>query len=155
MRLCFLPKTIRTLQQWFGTAFQRRTLPTWGCSCRAAAVISIASGKGFLQSLYAGSRDAQRSERDPPLETRTCTFSGWYVLRWDRRPAARSPRNTRLYQCIFGERFSDAILQTIQDPQVRAFIPSKGSVSQFLVESSGAVQDTAFCRSLKDDLTKS
>ncbi len=160
MRLCFLlEKRYAPYSKWFGTAFQRLSCyPQMGPLLEVAAAANTYSEReGFLAKAYTLAAEMHNALGvTQPLETRTRTYSGWHVLRAGITDLPLNhPRNTRPYQCIFGERFSDAILTTIQDPQVRAFIPSKGSVSQFLVESSGAVQDTAFCRSLKDDLTKS
>jgi len=89
----------------------------------------------------------------PALDPRTRTYSGWHLLRSGvSELALEDPRNTRPFQTIFGERFAQAISAAIQDPAVLALRPEFGSVNQFLVESSEALQSIAFCRGLIDDL---
>ena len=159
MRLCFLmEKRYAPYSKWFGAAFKRLDCyPKMGPLLQgAAAANAYPEREQFLAQAYTLAAEMHNALRiTPPLETRTRTFSGWHALRSGvSELALDDPRNTRPFQCIFGERFADAILAAIQDPAVRAFVPSKGSVSQFLVESSGAVQDSTFCRNLKDDLTK-
>jgi hypothetical protein len=60
------------------------------------------------------------------------------------------PRDTRPYQVIFGDRFSGAIRERITDPAVLAWPANVGSVNQFLVESSSALESVSFCRGLRD-----
>lgn len=64
------------------------------------------------------------------------------------------PKTTRLHQVLFARWFADAIRAQIHDPEVLALKPNPGSVSQFLVESSPALQQTDFHRGLEDDLSK-
>jgi hypothetical protein len=67
---------------------------------------------------------------------------------------ASDPRDTRPFQCIFAGRFADALQVAMIDPQVLALQPGLGSVNQFLVESSNARQNVAFCRWLGAGLKK-
>lgn len=157
MRLCFLmEKRYAPYSKWFGAAFQR-------LSCYSRI-------KPLLENLLAAQ---SYSEQDPwfakvytavaemhnelgitrQLETRTRTYSGWHALRDGiSELALDSPRNTRPFQCIFGERFSNAIYEQIEDPEILALVRTPGSVNQFLVQSSDALQSVPFCRRLKDDL---
>ena len=59
------------------------------------------------------------------------------------------PYNTRPFQVIFTNRITEPLRAAIQDPAVLALLPYIGSVSQFMVESSDAVQNRAFCTGLK------
>lgn len=159
MRLCFLmEKRYAPYSKWFGAAFKRlKCYPNIGALLEGAvAANTYPEREGFLARAYTLAAEMHNIlQITPPLETRTRTYSGWHALRSGITDLPLDhPHNTRPFQCIFAERFSQVILETITDPEVRALIPSKGSVSQFLVESSGAVQDVAFCRRLKDDLIK-
>jgi hypothetical protein len=60
--------------------------------------------------------------------------------------------NTRPHQVLFAGRFVDAIRAQIRDQEVLSLRPNVGSVNQFLVESSPALQSTDFNRGLEDDL---
>lgn len=159
MRLCFLmEKRYAPYSKWFGTAFRRLD-----CAMELGPLLEeILAAPDYparelpLAQVY--TRLAEMHNRlgiTPPLETRTRTYSGWHNLRAgvDHLPLD-DPRNTRPHQVIFAGRFADAITAQIHDPAVRAFPPTLGSVSQFLVESSDALQNTAFCRGLTDDLSE-
>jgi hypothetical protein len=157
MRLCFLiEKRYAPYSKWFGTAFKRlNCYPEMGPLLEgAASATTYPEREGFLARAYTLAAEMQNSlQITPPLETCTRTYSGWHALRAGiSNLPPDHPRNTRPFQCIFAERFAQAILETIKDPDVLALVPARGSVSQFLVESSGALQDTAFCRRLKDNL---
>lgn len=87
------------------------------------------------------------------MDACTRTYSGWHVYNAEQRELALGdPKNTRPHQVIFAGRFVEAIRTEIHDPDVLAIHPNLGSVSQFLRESCPAVQSTAFCRGLEDDL---
>lgn len=89
----------------------------------------------------------------PPIDVQTRTYSGWHVYKVENRELeVDDPKNTRPHQVIFAGRFADAIRTEIRDPEVLALRPNLGSVSQFLRESCPALQNTAFCRNLEDDL---
>jgi hypothetical protein len=89
----------------------------------------------------------------PPIDVHTRTYSGWHVYNAEQRELALDdPKNTRPHQVLFAGRFADYIRAEIRDPEVLALRPNQGSVSQFLRESSPAVQSTDFCRNLEDDL---
>ncbi len=157
MRLCFLmERRYAPYSKWFGTAFQHLA-----CGPRVGALIE----KVLSAPTYA-ERDPQFSQLytevaelhnrlgiTPPLETRTRTYSGWHNLRAgvDHLPPG-DPRDTRPFQVIFAGRFVDAIFAQIEDPRVLALSGNLGSVNQFLVPSSDALQSVSFCRRLKDDL---
>ena len=89
----------------------------------------------------------------PWVDPTTRTYSGWHTINaGGGELSLDDPKNTRPHQVLFAGRFEDAIRAQIQDPEVLALKPNIGSVSQFLRESSPAVQNTDFCRDLEDDL---
>ncbi len=158
MRLCFLmEKRYAPYSKWFGTAFRRLA-----CAAELAPLLEeILAAPDYpareapLARVYTRLAELHNDLGiTPPLETRTRTYSGWHNLRAgvDDLPLD-DPRNTRPHQVIFAGRFADAITTQIHDPAVRAFLPAAGSVSQFMVESSDALQNVAFCRGLLDDLS--
>ena len=157
MRLCFLmEKRYAPYSKWFGTAFQRLD-----CSPRMGPLLEgILSASSYPERdpLFARAYSLAAEMHNAlgvtaPLETRTRTYSGWHALRGGiTELALDDPHNTRPFQVIFGGRFVDALNAAIQDPAVRALLPNLGSVNQFLVESSDALQNVDFCRSLADDL---
>ena len=55
-------------------------------------------------------------------------------------------RNTRPFQVVFAERVRQAIWEMISDERLLSIGNTYGSVTQFLVESSDALQSVAFCR---------
>ena len=158
MRLCFLmEKRYAPYSKWFGTAFRRLA-----CSAQIAplleAILAAADYAGrdaWFSQVYTALAEMHNALGiTPPLETHTRTYSGWHNLRSGvEELAPDDPRNTRPFQVIFGGRFTDAILKQIQDPAILSLLRTPGSVNQFLVESSDALQSVSFCRSLKDDLT--
>lgn len=159
MRLCFLmEKRYAPYSKWFGTAFRHlKCYPEMGPLLEETMTANTYEERErFLAQAYILAAQMHNTLRiTAPLEARTRTYSSWHALRSGITDLPMDhPRNTRPFQCIFAERFSQAILEVIEDPEVIAFVPSIGSVSQFLVESSGAVQDAAFRRRLKDDLLK-
>ncbi len=157
MRLCFLmEQRYAPYSKWFGTAFKRLDCyPQIGPLLEgAAAANAYLEREQFLARAYTLAAEMHNALGiTAPLETRTRTYAGWHMLRAGvRELALDDPRNTRPFQCIFAGRFTDAILQAIQDPQVIALGRPFGSASQFLVESSDAVQSTRFRRGLKPNL---
>jgi len=157
MRLAFLmEKRYTPYSKWIGTAFRRLD-----CAGQIEPLLAeILSAPDYptreqpLAGVYSALAEMHnRLGITPPLETRTRTYSGWHSLRSGvDNLALDDPRNTRPHQVIFAGRFSDAIYAQIQDPAVRSFVRVSGSVSQFMVESSDALQNTTFRRNLKDDL---
>ena len=157
MRLCFLmERRYPPYSKWFGTLFGRLE-----CAPRMAPLLegALASPgypdrERFLAAAYRLAAEMHNALGvTPPLEARTRTYSAWHALRDGVESLAPDdPRNTRPHEVIFAGRFVEAIRAAIQDPQVLALIPNLGSVDQFLVESSEARQNVAFCRRLKDDL---
>jgi hypothetical protein len=159
MRLCFLiEKRYAPYSKWFGTAFKRLACsPQMGPLLEGAAAASAyPERERFLAQAYTLAAEMHNAlQITPPLETRTRTYSGWHALRGGITDLPLGdPRDTRPFQCIFGGRFAAAILEAIQDPAVRALVPAIGSVSQFMVESSDALQSTAFCRAMKAFLSQ-
>lgn len=157
MRLCFLlEKRYAPYSKWFGTAFQRLA-----CAPRMALLLhgalagaSYAECEQHLAPAYTLAAEIHNALGvTPPLETRTRTYSGWHALRGGiTELPIDDPRNTRPHQVIFGGRFADALTGAIRDPQVLALPPGLGSVNQFMVESSDALQNTHFRRALREAL---
>ncbi|MBE0698891.1 MAG: DUF4037 domain-containing protein, partial [Anaerolineaceae bacterium] len=157
MRLCFLmEKRYAPYSKWFGTAFQHLDCyPQVGPLLEAilAASTYVERDPWFARAYTFIAEMHNALGITPPLETRTRTYSGWHMLRAGvDNLALDDPHNTRPFQVIFGGRFTDAILAQIQDPAILSLIRTPGSVNQFLVESSDALQSVSFCRKLKDDL---
>jgi hypothetical protein len=157
IRLCFLmEKTYPPYSKWFGTAFQRLACyPRIGPPLEAAlAANAYPEREKSLAQAYTIAAEMQNALGErlgiPAQDPRTRTYSGWHRLRgYPNLPY--DYQGTRPHQVIFASRFEDAISAAIRDPQVLALIPGVGSVDQALVESSGALQNLAFCRGLKDD----
>lgn len=157
MRLCFLmEKRYAPYSKWLGTAFQRLD-----CAARISPLLepilasaSYAERDPWFSQVYTAIAEMHNGLGiTPPLETRTRTYSGWHQLRSGvQELALDDPHNTRPFQVIFGGRFADAIIAQIKDPQVLELMRTPGSVNQFLVESSDALQSVQFCRRLADDL---
>jgi hypothetical protein len=157
MRLCFLmEKRYAPYSKWFGTAFQRLA-----CAPILAPLLeSILSAPDFsardqaFAQVYTQIAEMHNSLGiTPALESRTRTYSGWHMLRSGVDDLALDdPFNTRPFQVIFGGRYCDAIANLITDPDLLKLRKFPGSVNQFLVESSDALQDVEFCQSLKANL---
>lgn len=155
VRLCFLmERRYAPYSKWLGTAFRGLN-----CCARmgpllegALAAGSYAEREPFLAAAYTLAAELHNALGvTPPLETRTRTYSGWHRLRAGvAELASDDPANTRPHQVIFAGRFCDALNEAIRDPQVRALRPNLGSVNQFLVESSDALQSVAFGHAIKD-----
>jgi hypothetical protein len=157
MRLCFLmEKRYTPYSKWFGTAFkQLNCYPNMGPLLEGALQAPDYNGREhFLAQAYTLAVDMHNDLGiTEPISSATRTYSGWHLLRGGVEIVAiDDPRNTRPHQVIFASRLADPIYNAIRDPQVRALIPLAGSVNQFMVESSDALQNVSFCRSLKDDL---
>lgn len=157
VRLCFLmERRYAPYSKWLGTAFKRlECYPRMGPLLeRALAAAGYPECEPFLAQAYTLAAEMHNAlQITPPLETRTRTYSGWHQLRAGvLELAPDDPTNTRPHQVIFAGRFADALSEAIVDPRVRALRPNHGSVNQFLVESSDALQSVAFCRGLEDDL---
>lgn len=157
MRLCFLIEhRYAPYAKWFGTAFKRLA-----CYHRIGPLLdgvlsapTYPKREQFLVRAYTQIAEMHNSlQVTPPVEARTRTYSGWHAYNAGKGELSiDDPGNTRPHQVIFAGRFESALRAAIHDPQVLALIPNLGSVSQFLVESSPAVEDIAFCRSLEDNL---
>jgi hypothetical protein len=157
MRLCFLmEKRYAPYSKWFGTAFQRleyapRVAPLLEEILAADSYPERDRGFARLYPLIAEMHN--QLGITPPIETRTRTYSGWHALRaGTENLALDDPGNTRPFQVIFGGRFAEALYAQITDPALLALMRMPGSVNQFLVESSDALQSVVFCRSLKENL---
>ncbi|HSM24760.1 MAG TPA: DUF4037 domain-containing protein [Anaerolineaceae bacterium] len=157
IKLCFLmERRYAPYAKWLGTAFKELE-----CYPEMKPLLAgILSASDYPQrehwlvkayTLVAEMHNALHIT--PPLDVRTRTYSGWHIYNADQREIAPDdPKNTRPHQVIFAGRFVDAIRTEIRDTEVLALRPNLGSVSQFLRESCPAVQSTAFCRGLEDDL---
>jgi hypothetical protein len=157
IHLCFLmEKRYTPYSKWLGTAFRRLDCyPRIGPLLEnVLAAPDYPAREPWLAQAYTRLADLHNELGiTPPLETRTRTYSGWHALRGGiEHLPLDDPGNTRPHQVIFAGRFVDAIVDQIRDPRVRAFVPGAGSVSQFMVESSDALQNVTFRRRLKDDL---
>ncbi len=157
MRLCFLmEKQYVPYAKWLGTAFKALACyeelgPVLVQILRSA---SYPDCEPWLVKTYLYVVEMHnRLQITPLVEPITRTYSGWHVYNAEQRELALDDhRNTRPHQVLFAGRFADAIRVQIHDPEVLALKPNLGSVSQFLVESSPASQNTAFYRDLEDDL---
>ena len=147
-----MEKRYAPYSKWFGTAFQRLE-----CAAELGPLFeSILTAPDYATCEPSLARAYTRLAEmhnalaiTPPLDPRTRTYSGWHSLRAgvEHLPPGDT-RDTRPFQVIFAGRFTDALAAEIKDPQVVAFPRFNGSVNQFLVESSDAVQNVQFCRSL-------
>jgi hypothetical protein len=157
MKLCFLmERRYAPYAKWLGTAFKELN-----CYPDMRPLLSsILSSPDYPQrepwlvKAYTRVTELHNAlQIMPPIDVCTRTYSGWHVYNAEQRELAfDDPKNTRPHQVIFAGRFVDAIRAEIRDPEVLALRPNLGSVSQFLRESCPAVQSTAFCRNLIDDL---
>jgi hypothetical protein len=86
----------------------------------------------------------------PRIDPAVRAYSGWHLF-FAGLPAT-SASDTRPHRVLFADRFASALRAEIRDPAVLALRPSLGSVNQFMVESSDALQTVAFARGLRDDL---
>ncbi len=157
IKLCFLmERRYAPYAKWLGTAFKElRCYPEL-----QPLLLGILSATDYPQreawlvkayTLVAELHNALLIT--PPIDVRTRTYSGWHVYNAEQRELGLDDlKNTRPHQVIFAGRVVDAIRSRISDPEVLALRPNLGSVSQFLKESCPAVQSTAFCRGLEDDL---
>jgi hypothetical protein len=154
MRLCFLlEKRYPPYSKWFGTAFRRLDCyPAMGPLLEnALAAPDYPTSERWLARAYSLAADLfNRLGIAEPIDPRTRTFSGWHRLQGG--GPEELPGETRPYQVLFAGRFAEAAHAAIQDPRLLALLANIGSVNQFLVESSDALQNVKFCRSLKDDL---
>ena len=157
MRLCFLmEQRYMPYAKWFGTTFAKLA-----CAPRMApplesilAAPTYPEREPFLIRAYLLAAELHNALAvTEPVDARTRTYSGWHAFfGGSGELALDDPRNTRPHQVIFAGRFVSAIRAAIHDPEVLALVPNLGSVSQFLVESSPAIENMDFCRGLVDDL---
>lgn len=160
MRLCFLmEKTYAPYSKWFGTAFKRlKSAERMGPLLESALAAGDYAGRE--QGLAAAYRLAVELHNQlgitAPVEAVTRTYSGWHHYRvTGQEIPPGDPADTRPHQVIFADRVAGPIWDGIEDPEVRALRPLFGSVNQFLVESSPAVQSVPFCRAISEKLTGS
>jgi hypothetical protein len=159
MHLCFLfEKRYMTYSKWSGTAFKRlRCYSTVGPLLEGTITAnSYPERERYLAQAYTQVVELQNSLGiTPPIDSCTRTYSGWHLLRDGVQDVALDdPRNTRPHQVIFAERICSAVSAAITDPGVLALRPGIGSVNQFLVHSSDALQNVDFCRGLVPLLQK-
>ena len=135
MRLCFLmEKQYAPYSKWFGTLFQKLK-----CARRITPLLSGAlNGQNwkereqYLCQAYLLLIHMHNSLGiTPPMPEETSSF------------------HNRPFQVAHGEKFSEAIQNAIQDKKVRALPPYFGSVNQFMVESSDALQTVSATRAIK------
>ncbi len=159
MRLCFLmEKRYAPYSKWFGAGFQRLACYSQMGPLLEGAVAANAypEREQFLARAYTLAAEMHNALAiTPRLDTRTRTYTAWHALRSGTPDLAPGdPRDTRPFQCIFAGRFCEAIYEAVQDKELLSFLPALGGANQFLVESSQALQSTAFRRSLKEILTR-
>jgi hypothetical protein len=155
MRICFLlEKTYAPYSKWFGTAFQHlRISQDMGPLLQeAAAANTYSEREKWLAQAYSLAVEVQNGLKiTPAMDPRTRTYSGWHLFNAGQGEVSLDdPRNTRPHQVIFAGRIADAVYAAIRDPQVLALTPNLGSVNQFMVPSSDALQNTTFTAALKD-----
>lgn len=158
MRLCFLMEMrYAPYSKWLGAAFQRlECYPKINPLLMGIlAAPDYAARDPWMARTYTFLAEMHNALGITPLvEPSTRTYSGWHLLRAGvPEVALNDPRNTRPFQVIFGERFGDAIFNLIEDPAILHGFCRSGSINQFLVQSSDAIQSVSFCRALKDDLS--
>ena len=154
MRLCFLmERRYAPYSKWFGSAFQK--LP---CAAEITPLLqallaadSYAARDPWFARIYIRLIEMHNARSiTPPVEARTRTYAGWHMLRAGVQELSLDhPHNTRPFQVAFTERITIPLYAAIKDPAVLALLPYIGSVSQFMVESSDAVQNREFCTGLK------
>ena len=153
VHLCFLmEKRYAPYSKWLGTAFKQLDgYPQMGPLLdHVLAAVDFGERDLWLGRAYSLAAAVHNAlDITPPLDTATRTYSAWHMLRAGVESLALDdPRNTRPFQTIFAERFAAAIQPAICDPRVLELLPGLGSVNQFLVESSNALQNNDFCRRL-------
>ncbi len=157
IHLCFLmEKRYATYAKWLGTAFRAlKCYPELGKILdQILKATNYPQCEPWLVKAYSLVAEMHNAlQITPPLDVHTRTYSGWHVYMAVQHELTQDdPKNTRPHQVLFAGRFVDAIRAHIRDLEVLALRPNIGSVSQFLVESSPAVQSTSICRGLEDDL---
>lgn len=144
IHLCFLmEKRYAPYAKWTGTAFARLD-----CAPRMAPLLAgILAGQDyptrepFLARAYTLAAEMHNALGvTPPLDPRTRTYAAWHQLR-NAPDLPYDYQGTRPHQVIFADRFTDALREAIRDPEVLALPTNRGSVDQFLVESSMALFD--------------
>jgi hypothetical protein len=157
VHLCFLmEKSYAPYAKWFGSAFktlkcypelERIVEQIFKSTCYPECELWLVKAYLYVAEMH------NRLQITAAVEPITRTYSGWHVYNAEQRELAMDdPKNTRPHQVLFTGRYVDAIRARISVPEVLALRPNLGSVSQFLVESSPAVQSTSFCHNLGDDL---
>lgn len=157
IRLCFLmEKRYAPYAKWFGTVFQ-----SLNCNPQLGKHLNIILESStypdcepsLIKAYLVMAELHNRLGITPEVEPITRTYSGWHAFNAGKGELTLDDsENTRPHQVLFTGRFVDAIREQIRDSKVLGLRPNLGSVSQFLVESSPAVQSTEFSRGLEDDL---
>ncbi|MFI9384525.1 DUF4037 domain-containing protein [Kutzneria sp. NPDC052558] len=128
MRLCFLmSRRYAPYGKWFGSAFAQ--LP---CAATLSPMLRGAFGPDREEHLAAAYRHV----------------AGWHNelgLTEPLDPAIR-PYHTRPYQVLHAERFAEALLDTVADPEIRG-LPWHGNVDQAF-DSTDALRNRDLCRAL-------
>jgi hypothetical protein len=154
MRLCFLmEKRYAPYSKWYGSGFQRLACAPRIAPHLAEAIVAqdYLGRERALVAAYESVAELHNtlgitSSIDPIVRT----YSGWHRF-FAGLPATRES-DTRPHRVLFAPRYVSALRAEIRDPAVLAVRPNLGSVNQFLVESSDALQTVAFTRGLTDDL---
>lgn len=157
IHLCFLmEKRYTPYAKWLGTAFRTlKCYPELGKILdQILKATSYPNCELWLVKAYTQVAELHNAlQITPSIDVCTRTYSGWHVYNTEQRELAQDdPKNTRPHQVLFAGRFVDAIRAQIRDQEVLSLRPNVGSVNQFLVESSPALQSTDFNRGLEDDL---
>lgn len=157
MRLCFLmEKRYAPYSKWFGMGFNRLA-----CAAQmkpllegALAAADYPQREEFLAPAYRLVAEMHNALGiTPPVDATLRTYSGWHLF-FAGKPVTPEA-DTRPFRVLYASRFAEAIQAEIRDPQVLALLPNLGSVNQFMLESSDALQSVTFTRRLADDLRQS
>ncbi len=132
MRLCFLmEKRYAPYSKWLGAHFQRLTV-AHPLTPLLQAALSGADWQSREQAFSAAYRIVAQ------MHNALCITPAL--------PVDASPFHSRPYQVIHAGDFAQATTTAITDETIRKLTPYMGSVNQFMVESSNALQNIAFCR---------
>ncbi|MBI9048045.1 MAG: DUF4037 domain-containing protein [Anaerolineaceae bacterium] len=157
MHLCFLmEKKYAPYSKWLGTAFKslkcyKKMNPLFEKILKTNNFIE--KDKWLSEAFTKLAQMHNNLNITPKLAVNTKTYSAWHALREgiDELPL-NDPRNTRPFQVIFAGRFTEAIMKQVTDRDLLNIQAPYGSVSQFLVESSDAMQSVSFCKSLRQNI---
>ena len=158
MSLCFLlEKRYAPYSKWFGYAFkQLGQYAQMGPLLEGViAAANYPEREAYLAQAYTLAVEVLNALAIiPPLNSQTRPYSGWHMLRTGVPYLPMDdPRNTRPHLVIFAGRIAEAIYAAIDDPKVFPPPPLIGSVNQFMVPSSDALQNGFIPRLWRGSLT--